>query len=251
MNLMKSISSKNKDIHLVQCKQSCEHCDIEHLCISVGIGRKYAYKLNEIVKQSETYERGQVIYNRGDTFKSLYVVQNGVAKSETSNADGRQQVTGFYFSGDLIGIDSLTTKKYPSDLIAVEKMHLCEIPFKDLEELCTAFPRLQHELFLRMGQRIYHNEYHTLLGRGETAEKRILGFLVELFDKLETSKYISGSFIYLPMTKYEISSYLGLQPETFSRSMKQLENKGYIKNTLKYIEILNLNDIIHVVKNQI
>ena len=248
---MKKSPSNNKCIHLVQSKQACGHCDIEHLCISVGIGKKYAHKLNEIVKQSETYERGQIIYNRGDRFTSLYVLQKGVAKSETSNSNGRQQVTGFYFPGDLIGIDSLTTNKHPSDLVAIEKTQLCEIPFTDLEKLCTAFPKLQHELFMRMGQRIYHDEYHTLLGRAETAEKRILGFLVELFEKLEGSKYISDCFIYLPMTKYEISSYLGLQPETFSRSMKILEKKGYVKNTLKYIEILNFDSIAKVVKNQI
>lgn len=248
---MKKCSSKDKNIHLIQSKQSCGHCDIEHLCISVGLGKQYAHKLNEIVKQSKIYERGQVIYNRGDRFKSLYIVQNGVAKSETSNADGRQQITGFYFPGDLVGIDSLTTSKHPSDLVAVEKTHLCEILFSDLEELCTAFPKLQHELFMRMGQRIYHDEYHTLLARGENSEKRILGFLVELFVKLEGSKYISGNSIYLPMTKYEISSYLGLQPETFSRSMKQLEKRGYVKNTLKYIEILNIDGLIQVVKNQI
>lgn len=239
-----------KNIQLVQSKQSCEYCDIKHLCISVGIGKQYAHKLNEIVKQSETYERGQIIYARGSDFKSLYVIQNGVAKSETSNIGGRQQVTGFYFPGDLIGTDSLTTKKHPCDLIAVDKTHLCEIPFIDLEKLCLAFPKLQHELFMRMGQRIYHGEYHNLLGRGETAEKRILGFLVELLEKLKGSQYLSGNYIYLPMTKYEISSYLGLQPETFSRSMKQLQNKGYIINTLKHIEILNFDDIIQEFTNK-
>ena len=247
---MKKSPFNNKNIHLIQSKQSCEHCDIEHLCISAGMGKHYAYKLNEIAKQSKAYEKGQVVYNRGDIFKSLYVIQSGVAKSETSNSDGRQQVTGFYFPGDLIGTDSLTTNKYPSDLVAIEKTYLCEIPFIELEKLCIAFPGLQHELFMRFGERIYHNEYHSLLGRGEIAEKRILSFLVELFEKLEGSKYILGCFIILPMTKYEISSYLGLQPETFSRSMKQLQNKGYIINTLKHIEILNFSDIIQEVENE-
>lgn len=246
---MKKSPSKNKKIRLIQSKQSCEHCDIEHLCISVGIGKRFAHKLNEIVKQSDSYKRGQVIYRRGDKFKSLYVIQSGVAKSETSNADGRQQITGFYFPGDLIGIDSIASDIQPCDLIAVEKTHLCEIPFADLEKVCTAFPGLQHELFMRMGERIYRDEFHSLLGRSESAEKRILTFLISLFKRLEGTQYISGNYIYLPMTKSEISSYLGLQPETFSRSMKTLQAKGYIINTLKYVEILNLDDILQVVGN--
>lgn len=246
---MKKFPLKNNNIRLVQAKQDCEHCEIEHLCISVGISDKNAHKLNQIVKQGDSYDTGQNIYKRGDKFKSLYVIQKGIAKSEMSNIDGRQQVTGFYFPGDLVGIDSISKDELPCDLVAIEKTWLCEIPFDKLEKLCSADPGLQHELFMRMGQRIYHDEYRCLAVRTEAADKRILGFITELFYKLDGSKYISGNRLQLPMIKVDISSYLGLQPETFSRSMKRLQEKGYLINTPKHIEIMDFDRIIEAIEN--
>ena len=100
-----------------------------------------------------------------------------------------------------------------------------------------------------MGQRIYHDEYRCLAVRNEAADKRILGFLSELFYKLDGSNYISGNRLKLPMIKVDISSYLGLQPETFSRSMKRLQEKGYLINTPNHIEIMDFDRIIEAIEN--
>jgi CRP/FNR family transcriptional regulator len=229
-----------QNMRLVKPKQTCEQCDVERLCISAGIDVQYANKFNEIVRPDGPYEAGEAIYRRGDHFKSLYVVQCGVAKSETDTVDGRHQVTGFYLPGDLIGIDSVSTGRQPCDVIAVGKTWVCEIPFTQLEQLCIEVPGLLHEVFMRMARRIHHDEYNSLVSRGEPADTRVLSFLAENFQKLAGSKYISGNYLHLPMSKADLSSYLGMKPETFSRSMKRLQDKGYIINSAKHIEIVNL-----------
>lgn len=236
------------NMRLVKHKQTCEQCDVEQLCIKVGIDVQHADKFSEIVKPGGSYDAGEAIYRRGDHFKSLYVVQCGVAKSETETVDGRHHVTGFYFPGDLIGLDSVSVRTQPCNVIAVEKTWVCEIPFIQLEQLCIEAPSLQHEIFMRMGQRIYDDEYNCLMARGESADTRILGFLTEKFQKLAGSQYISVNYLHLPMSKADLSSYLGIQPETFSRSMKRLQDKGYIINSAKHIEILDLKSMIKAVE---
>lgn len=245
---MKKPSSSNPNIRLVQSKQSCGHCDIEHLCISAGMHEE-SDDFNEIVKTSDSFDARERIFKRSDPVSSLYVIQSGAAKSQTTNADGRHQVVGFYFPGDLVGIETIAIKKHPCDVFALEKTWLCEVPFESLETLCGSHPSLQHELFMRMGERIYHDEYSCLLRRDETADKRVLSFITELYKKLEGSKYIKGASIHLPMTKTDLSSYLGLQPETLSRTLKQLQAKGYIVNSASQIEILDFEGINHVVQN--
>lgn len=235
--------------HLVKSKQTCGHCDIQQLCISAGIDENNTEKLNEIVKSSGPYDLGDVIYRRGDTFKSLYVIQCGIAKSETSSVEGRKQVTGFYFPGDLIGMESISTNIHPCDVIAIEKTWVCEIPFHKLEALSSNYPTLQHELFMRMGQKIYHDEYNCLVNRNESAEKRMLCFLTDLYKKLQCSAYVTDNCLSLPMAKVDLASYLGLQPETLSRTLKQLDKKGYIINTVKHIEFVDLDRMIKVTEN--
>ena len=236
-------------MHLVKSKQTCENCDIESLCISAGIDEKYTNKLNEIVKLTGPFDAGELIYRRGDSFKSLYVIQNGVAKSQTDSVDGRQQVTGFYFPGDLIGIESISNNVQPCDVIAMERTWLCEVPFTKLEDLCSRFPGLQHELFMRMGKRIHYDEYNRIVNRSEPAEKRISGFLSETFQKLSGTKYVSGNCLQLPMTKADIASHLGIQPETLSRSLKKLQEQGDIINAPNHIEILDLDAMIKASEN--
>lgn len=236
-------------MRLVKSKQTCQNCDIESLCIAAGVDNQYTDKLNDIVKMTGPFDAGQLIYRRGDSFKSLYVIQNGVAKSQTDSMDGRQQVTGFYFPGDLIGIESIASKVQPCDVVAMERTWLCEVPFTDLESLCTRFPGLQHELFMRMGRRIHHDEYNRIVNRSEPAEKRISGFLSEMYQKLEGSKYVSGNCLQLPMTKADLASHLGIQPETLSRSLKKLQEQGHIVNAPNHIEILDLYAMIKAGEN--
>lgn len=241
--------NKKNCFHLVKSKQTCGYCDIQQLCISSGIDKNHSEKLNDIVKPVGPFDTGQHIYRRGEKFNSLYVIQCGVAKSETSSAEGRKQVTGFYFPGDLVGMESISTSTHPCDVIAIEKSWACEIPFAKLEALSSDFPTLQHELFMRMGKKIYHDEYSCLVGRSESAEKRMLCFLTDLFKKLEGSTFVTGNHLHLPMAKVDLASYLGLQPETLSRTLKQLQEKGYILNTPKDIEFLDLDAMIKVSEN--
>ena len=102
---------------------------------------------------------------------------------------------------------------------------------------------------MRMGQRIHHDEYHCLAVRNDAADKRILGFITELFQKLVGSDYITDNYLQLPMIKVDISSYLGLQPETFSRSMKRLQEQGYLINTTKHIEIMDFDRILEAIEH--
>lgn len=236
-------------MHLVKAKQSCKNCDIEPMCIAAGIDDDYTEKLNGIVKLSGPFDPGELIYRRGDRFKSLYVIQNGVAKAQTDSMEGRQQVMGFYFPGDLIGIESIATKVQPCDVVAMERTWLCEVPFAELEGLSLRFPGLQHELFMRMGKRIHHDEYNRIVNRSEPAEKRISGFLSETYQKLEGTKYVCGNNLQLPMTKADLASHLGIQPETLSRSLKKLQQQGRIINSPNHIEILDLEAMIEASQN--
>ena len=243
------MKKKLASIQLVQSKQDCNHCDARKLCLALGIDEKDISRLNSIIKQKPLYEAGEYLYRRGDRFKSLYVVQRGAMKSQTSNYDGDLQVTGFYFPGDLIGIDSIAVAKHPCDVIAIKKSWVCELPYDQLEKLCTKFPVLQHELVKRLSHRIFKDEYDVGSNRNEIAEKRVLGFLIDLYLNPKSQEYIVGNKLVLPMTKSDLSSYLRLRAETLSRTLKKLQQSGYINNEQDYVEILDVAGMKGMIEN--
>ena len=46
-------------------------------------------------------------------------------------------------SGEIIGMDVISTERHTCNAIALEDSEICEIPFARLEDLCRKIPALQ------------------------------------------------------------------------------------------------------------
>lgn len=233
----------SEKLHLIKSSKDCVQCDIYSLCIAVGLDPGCTGQLSDIVKTVGPFKSAEHVYRTGDKFQSLYIVQTGVLKSQTTTPQGRHLVTGFYFPGDLVGLDGISSKTYPCYVTALERSWLCEVEFEELENLCRDQIGVQHELFSRLSSRIYKNEHQHIVNRGESADKRLAEFLFEIYERLNNSNQKRNNFLHLPMTKADAASYLGLSAESVSRSLKRLEEKGIIRNSSKHIELLNLEAI--------
>ncbi len=222
-----------------QLQQSCRYCKARSRCIAKGLEQHDSIKLHEIVKQQHHYKPEEPLYRQGDVFSSIFIIQHGVVKSEVYSYDGFQVVTGFYYSGDLIGVDAIAETVQTSNAIAIQPTKVCEIPYKKLEKLSATLPNLQHMLLQRLSQRIFHNEHHYMLGLKEMAKQRIIYFLLDFSKKLQESEYVRGNQIDLPMKKCDLASYLNLRPESLSRALTLLQDEGFIIKRGDYIEVVN------------
>ena len=73
---------------------------------------------------------------------------------------------------------------------------------------------------------------------GSDATQRIAAFLMDIHSRL----YQPGSAEYefrLPMSREDISNYLGIAPETLSRLIAKLQRKSLIKVDRRRIRLLN------------
>ena len=68
---------------------------------------------------------GQAIYRAGDVFKGIYLVRSGFIKTVALLEDGREQMTGFYTGGDVLGIDAIGSVDHPTDAVALEDSDVC------------------------------------------------------------------------------------------------------------------------------
>ena len=69
---------------------------------------------------SRRLQSGENLYRFGDSLKSFYAVRSGCFKSLIADAEGREQVSGFFMGGDVLGTDGLATGRYASNAIALE-----------------------------------------------------------------------------------------------------------------------------------
>ncbi len=164
---------------------------------------------------------GQPLFHEGDRAEYVYRIVSGVVRLTRLQQDGRRQVISFGFPGDLIGL--------PDDgghTTECEAITACDI----LAHRCPRAtgtdrnPDMQRFLMDAALQEIRALQDHFLLLGRRLALEKTAAFLVLLLGRLSEplGKYRA---IRLPMNRTDIADYLGLTPETVSRSFTELRGR--------------------------
>ena len=70
--------------------------------------------------QRRVVHAGDLIYQAGERFEHLYILNSGFFKIVTLAADGREQVVGLKFRGDWLGFDGIAQGRYTCDAVAMD-----------------------------------------------------------------------------------------------------------------------------------
>ncbi|GAB4057030.1 fumarate/nitrate reduction transcriptional regulator Fnr [Uliginosibacterium sediminicola] len=223
-----------KDTNAVRCT----NCNLRELCLPQGMAQDDVLRLNGLVATRRRLKRGESLQRAGDPFRSLYAVRSGSFKTCIATEDGRDQVTGFKMSGDLIGLDGIGTNAHIIDVIALEDSEVCAIPFARLEESSREIAGLQKQFHRIMSREIVGEQGVMVLLGSMRAEERVATFLVSLSRRFRARGYSPTEF-HLRMTREEIGSYLGLKLETVSRVMSRFDDMKLIQIKQKHVVILD------------
>jgi CRP/FNR family transcriptional regulator, anaerobic regulatory protein len=217
---------------------SCRDCRMSTLCIPLSLRSDELYKLDQIIQRGSPYQARHAVFNSGDKFTSVYTVRSGSIKSFCIDDDGREQVTGFYLPGEIFGWDGLAENYYQNTAIALETTSVCEIPYNQLQLLGTTIPSIHKHLMKLMSREISADQKLIALLAGHSAHQRLASLLLSFSARLAQQKLSSTRFR-LPMSRSEISNYLGLTVETVSRGFSHFQRMGYLLVNKKEIEIID------------
>lgn len=215
----------------------CEKCSFHVLCMPVIMKDKELDELNTVIRHSKRLKKGEYLFRAGESFKSMFAVRTGFFKTIVTSQDGRDQVTGFFMSGELLGLDGICNNYHSCDAVALEDSEVCELPFVNLEQAGNLVPSLQTHFYKLMSQEIVRNQEIMLLLGNMRAEERLAAFLVNLSQRLNFRGFAANDFI-LRMSREEIGSYLGLKLETVSRTLSKFQHEGLIKVEHKHIQLV-------------
>ena len=209
--------------------------------------RKDSGHLNQLTAERRSILRGDALFRAGDRFKSWYAVSIGSLKSTVTSLDGRDQVTGFYVAGEVVGWDGLHTGRHSFDMLALEDTEVRVLPYAQLESAARLLPALRTDLHKTMSQEIVRDHEMMLLLGSMRAEERLAAFLLNLAQRLGAVGRVNGKFA-LQMTRAEIGSFLGLKLETVSRGFSRLARDGLIELNCRQVQIINphgLRRVLH------
>jgi CRP/FNR family transcriptional regulator len=228
---------------------NCSNCRLSSLCLPMALESDDIDKLDNIVQRGKPLQKGEHVYQEGGAFTSVYAVRSGAVKAYRVTDDGREQVTGFYFPGEILGMDGIAKNSHACSARALETAAVCEIPFSSLEELSARMPNLQRHFFQLMSREITEDQQLITLLSKNTAEERIAALMLSISSRNARRKLSSTRFR-LPMSRIDIGNYLGLTVETVSRVFSRLQKLDILEVSNKEItisDIRGLQDIANVI----
>jgi CRP/FNR family transcriptional regulator len=230
----------------VKSTVACSSCCLKGACLPCGLGAADLGRFDEITTSKRKVSRGASLYQIGDRFESLYAVRSGAFKTVGVSWHGDEKVTGFYLSGEILGLDAINGGNHGFNAVALEDGEVCVIPFQRLEQLATTIPALQHQLFRLLSSDISRDQGLMLLLGSMTAEQRVAAFLLSLSRRHQRLGFSPSRFV-LRMTREEIGNYLGLTLETVSRLFSRLQRDGLIAVQQRDIELRNADRLREMV----
>ncbi len=221
---------------------NCNHCGLNAICLPQTLNEEEMNAIDEHVKRGKPLHRGDKVFEMGDEFRSFFAVRSGAIKAYSIDAEGEEQVVGFFLPGEILGLDSIAAEQYVCTAKALETTAVCEIPYSDVAALSQKISKLQSQMYRMLSKEIHaDHELHMLLGN-QTAEARFAAFLMTLSLRYEQRRLSSASFR-LPMARTDIGNYLGLAVETVSRVFTRLQGSGILKVEGKEVEILDRHQL--------
>jgi CRP/FNR family transcriptional regulator len=232
-------------IHQLYVKSACEDCSIRRLCLPVSLSPEDLDKVGHLMEHQGPFKKGDYIYRTGDKFKYIYAIEEGAVKTYGITRDGREQVTGFHLSGEMLGIDAIDSDMHPCNAVALEHSRVCAFPFNKLERLAQEIPGLQRELTRILSRELLREERMMMTLGATSAEQRIARFLYNMYQR-KAERGMRDDMLELCATRQDIGNYLGLAVETVSRQLAHMQESGIIDVKSRMIHVRDLEAL----KNQ-
>jgi CRP/FNR family transcriptional regulator len=225
---------------------SCSSCNMREMCLPAGLCAEDLARMENIVYARRRVRRGEALFAAGDEFKSVYSVRSGFFKTSVTDGEGREQVTGFFMGGELLGLDGLGSGRYHGTAIALEDSEVCVLPYALIEKISADVPALQRHLHAVLAREIVRDHGVMMLLGSMRAEERLATFLLNLSKRFTARGYSPAEFN-LRMTREDLGSYLGLKLETVSRLFSRFHDEHLIEVQQKHVRILDAQGLAQLI----
>lgn len=222
----------------VSTAAQCNECCVKRHCLAAPADAKHVTELEALIDHWHPMKKNRRIIREGDPCNAVFLVRSGSVKTCQTLANGEEQITGFHFPGDMFGLDGLASKVHVNTAVTMETTSLCALPLQRLLSCQHEWVGVEQRFFLLLSELLNRKDNHSMILSKNIAHERIAAFLLDLAQRFEHRRLSSLCF-YLPMSRTDVSRYLGLSGESVSRGFTRLEQDRVVKTRGRMIEIID------------
>jgi CRP/FNR family transcriptional regulator, nitrogen fixation regulation protein len=146
-------------------------------------------------------------------------VVSGTVRSYRILNDGRRQIEGFHFAGDVFGLESGC--EHAASAEAVTAATVLVIRRSAIMTAAERDQSIANQLWKLTARELDLARKHALL-LVKSAQERVAAFLLDM------ARRGTGNAVELPMSRQDIADYLGLTIETVSRTLSLFQQEAAI-----------------------
>lgn len=187
----------------------CMNCEVRARCLGGIAAEAGTAQLQGILAGRQWLRVREVLYRQDDHFDHVYAVRSGSLMSVVRRGGG-EQVVGFHFPGEVVGVDGMATGRQGVTVIAMEDTQVCAMRFAPRGGESPGVRAFLARLWDMMSCEVVRERSHQALLATLSPRRRVTAFFSSV------SRRVRGRSMHrLPpgMGAQEIASYLGVTPE--------------------------------------
>jgi CRP/FNR family transcriptional regulator len=218
---------------------ACPVCGLRTTTVFCGLQGQLLEELDR-AKTVHVYRAGQGIFYEGAPALAVHCIRTGRVKLVKIGPHGDELVIRLLGPGETFGYRAiLANEPYSATAEAVEETTVCTIPRETLLSLIRRSPNLAFEFLAKLAREMRLSEELMMELRQERVRQRTAHFMLMLIEE-GGEEPVPGMMVRLPMKRKDIARMIGTSPETLSRTLRHLADRGILDVGRSEIGITNL-----------
>ncbi len=196
--------------------------DVAATSLFRDIDPKHLERLANIVSTKQV-DKGQLIFSTGDPAHGFYSVISGKVRIFRAVPSGKEHVLHVFGPGEAFGeVAVFKDMRFPATAQALEPSKLLYFPSEGFKNALREDPQLSMRLLALMSERLkfFVKKIEDLSLK--EVPSRLAGHFLVLAGSHQADTFT------LDMPKSQLAAYLGALPETLSRVLRDMQDKGMI-----------------------
>lgn len=190
---------------------------------------------------SETIRRGSRICGQVLERWPILAVERGALGLQQVFAGGRRTIAGLFMRGDILDLRN-ATGRLPGELVALSETRICRLSPARFERILQTNEAARVLVWDNLRAQAFRAIAHGSDLAGKNAREKVAAFIVQCAGRAAPAAgRHDEDLVEIPMRRRDLGEYLGMQPETVSRTFRDLEKSRLIRAcSLTSLRILDL-----------
>lgn len=198
--------------------------EIEKIPLFEGLPADQCRDLAHIALR-KAFKRGGTIFSEGEPGHGFYVVISGKVKIFKLSPEGKEQIIHIFGAGEPFGeVPVFEGRRFPAHAVALDDSLICFFPRQAFVDLIKKNPSLALNMLAVLSRRL--RRFADLVDDLSLKEVpgRLAAHLLFLSERRDGSDNVE-----LDIPKYQLAGLLGTIPETLSRILTKMTQRGFIE----------------------